>query len=180
MSLDGYSRRTGFGQEAILKLKSGQGCQLEDCDGNRYLDLTSGWNVVNAGWENADIRDAWLRDSESLSFRPSWARDSLIERLSERLAELVPGYRLIPSCTGGEAIDNALKVARLITGRGGVICFAGAYHGSGTGASLATGYDVPYLPQIGLDGRSVWMPLPTSDDAVQSAEALIREFEDAG
>lgn len=113
-------------------IKRAQGAHVWDCEGHRYLDLTSGWNVVNAGWNNPEIMEAWARCAEILPFKPSWCADEFSKALSDLLSDCWPGYMAIPGCSGAQGIDNALKVARLATGRSGVMSFAGAYHGSST------------------------------------------------
>src|SRR5262245_28249090 len=76
-----------------------------DAQGARYLDSTSGWNVVNAGWNNEATAKDWLKCINKLTFRPSWCAEEKIVALQEAFEDLAPGYFLIASCTGGEAID---------------------------------------------------------------------------
>lgn len=170
-------RRTG---EPPFFITGGQDAHILDENGERYLDLTSGWNVVNAGWNNEEISRAWMTAASRLSFRPSWCREAHYERLQELWSEFAPGYALVPSCSGGEAVDNALKVARLVTGRPGAICFSGAYHGSTSGAAFATGYHVPHLEPLGLEGVTATLPIPATGAALAEAERVIRAFEPAG
>lgn len=169
-----------FTTEPLFALASADGWNLSATDGTRLLDLTSGWNVTNAGWSRAEIETAWSKQSETSWFRPSWCDHEYLDLLHERMASLAPGRRLVASCSGSEAVDNALKIARLVTGRAGVIRFEGAYHGSGTGASLATGNYVPHLAPLWPDAHVLDLPLPGTPGAIERAEAAIREFEEAG
>jgi len=180
MSPSDYAERTGFGREPPFSIDSAEGSIVQDRQGRRYLDLTSGWNVVNAGWNNPEIWQAWLEAGLRNPFRPSWCDDDRFDALTQRMASIAPGRRIIPACSGNEAVDNALKLARLVTGRAGVICFEGAYHGSGTGASLATGYHVPHLEALDLHGLRLSLPLPSQPDALERAEGAIRAFEEGG
>lgn len=126
------------------------GHQIWDKSGRCYQDLTSGWNVVNAGWGNADITSEWRRCGDDKIFKPSWCEDEYVLRLRSTLKNLAPGYTPIHSCSGSEAIDNALKISRMVTGRGRVATLCSAYHGSGTGAALANGRSEEHLDPLGL------------------------------
>ncbi|WP_157195745.1 aminotransferase class III-fold pyridoxal phosphate-dependent enzyme [Bradyrhizobium sp. YR681] len=165
--------------ELPFRLKSARGGHIWDDDGNKYIDLTSGWNVVNAGWNCAEIRDEWSRCLSTMTFRPSWCTDDYFERLKDMFGAFVPGYVVIPGCSGGDGIDNALKVARLVTGRPGVISFAASYHGSNTGAALAGGIAASHLDPLDLERHRVLMPAPGSS-RLTDIEDLIRKAEDAG
>lgn len=168
-----------FTSEPPFELSAADGWFVYDASGARLLDLTSGWNVTNAGWNCPAIDSAWAAQGAASWFRPSWCDNRQLEALHQRLALVAPGRRVIPSCTGSDAVDNALKIARLITGRAGVIRFEGAYHGSGTGAALATGYFVPHLEPLLPAPITLDLPLPGSPNAVADAERAIRGFEDA-
>lgn len=169
-----------FTTEPPFELTAADGWFLHDAAGTRLLDLTSGWNVTNAGWNCPAIDRAWAAQGAASWFRPSWCDNSQLEALHQRLALIAPRRRVIPSCTGSDAVDNALKIARLITGRAGVIRFEGAYHGSGTGAALATGYHVPHLEPLWPAAATLDLPLPDAPDAVARAERAIRGFAEAG
>lgn len=161
-------------------IKRALGSHVWDNKDRRYMDLTSGWNVVNAGWNNPEILDALRSCAETLPFKPSWCFDIYSTALVETLSGILPGYIPIAGCSGADGIDNALKVVRLVTGRPGVISFAGAYHGSSTGAALATGYEVSHLDSLGLPHRQVSLPFVTTDEGLLAVEQLVRSTEDAG
>ena len=160
--------------------KAARGSHIWDEQGRRYTDLTSGWNVVNAGWNCSEIRDDWHRHIDNLTYRPAWCIDDCYKWLEAALADLAPGYVMIPSCSGGEGIDNALKIARLVTGRPGVISIAGCYHGSNTGAALAAGHDVSHLEILDLERLRVVIPVPSGDADLPQIERQIRQSEEAG
>lgn len=146
----------------------------------RLLDLTSGWNVVNAGWNDPVILAAFEEAAHRLPFRPAWCEEDALLELEAKIAELAPGYVCLPSCSGAEAIDNALKAARMITGRAGVVSFSGAYHGNATGAAVAAGFDIAHLEPFGLRSTRTWITLPRDADDLQSLRALFSENEDIG
>ena len=163
-----------------IKIAGAEGAHIWDANGRRYIDLTSGWNVINAGWNNGVIRDSWFSMTSHLPFRPSWCTDDASAALHQMFDELLPGYALIPGCSGGEGIDNALKVARLVTGYSGVISFEGAYHGSTTGAALAAGYDLQYVEMLGLAEPTVRLPVEPGAASLKRVEQLVRGAEGAG
>jgi len=163
-----------------LALRGASNDHVVDVSGRTYFDLTSGWNVTNAGWNNEAIFDDWIEIAKRLPFRPSWCTDESRIALTDLLETRLPNYFPIYSCSGSEAIDNALKVARLATGKPGVACISDAYHGSTLGAALASGFSVSHLEPLGLESHRITLPLPLSEEALTTIqEALIRE-EDIG
>ena len=169
-----------MGREQLLALHGAKNDRLIGIDGRVYYDLTSGWNVTNAGWNNEAIFTDWIEAARALPFRPSWCTDPNQERFKEQLGSIFPGYIPILSCSGSEAIDNALKVARVTTGRGGVACVGDAYHGSTLGAALAAGYTVDHIDALGLDNRRFALPAPVSDADLATIEALLTREDSIG
>lgn len=135
--------------------------------GQWYYDLTSGWNVMNAGWNNPIIFNDWITRIQPLSYNPPWCTESNQLELTLQLNSLLPGYFPIYSCSGSEAIDNALKFARLVTGKSGVACIDGAYHGGTLGAALATGYSVSHLESLDIENKRYILPVPDSEEAIE-------------
>lgn len=166
--------------EEQLELSSAQDETVVDADGRSYYDLTSGWNVTNAGWNNQTIFKSWVERINSLPFRPSWCTDASREALTEFLVTTLPNYFPIYSCSGSEAIDNALKVARMVTGRASVACISNGYHGSTLGASLAAGYEVSHLEPLGLELRRFVLPIPVSDEELAATQRILEQEEDIG
>jgi 4-aminobutyrate aminotransferase-like enzyme len=171
--------REGAGKRSF-RIAGAAGGEVWDAQGSKYIDLTSGWNVVNAGWNNSEIGAAWRASLDKLTFRPSWCAEASFDALVAEFAGLVPGFVPIASCSGAEAIDNALKIARLVTGKTGVISLSDAYHGSSTGASLATGYDVPHLTGLGLEECRHSILYSPDEKALLETERTVRRAENAG
>lgn len=139
------------------------GSTLTGIDGRKYIDLSSGWNVVNVGWGRSEIRKAITKQLRSMAFRPLWC-GSLIEiELSRKLATLTPGdLEVCFRATGGaEANEIALLLARSHTRRPRVISFEGAYHGATYGC-LSTGDSPLVRRRLGplLPGFTT-LPMPT-------------------
>jgi len=163
-----------------LSLTAADHDYVVDGAGKRYFDLSSGWNVTNAGWNNRSLFQDWVRRINGLQFRPSWCTDPQQATFSEWLRSRWPGYFPIYACSGGEAIDHAAKLARLATGKAGLACFAEAYHGSTLGAALAAGYDIGHLEPLGLESRRITLPIPDTDAAVDAALDMLSSEEEIG
>ncbi|MBU0575682.1 MAG: aspartate aminotransferase family protein [Proteobacteria bacterium] len=117
------------------------GAWLEDLNGKRYLDM-HGNGVHNAGFNHPEVVRAVKKQlDESLTFCPRRFTNIPAVRLAKKLAEITPGD-LCRSlfCPGGtDAIEMALKPAKLVTGRFKTISFWDSFHGAGFGASSVGG-----------------------------------------
>ncbi|HEX7807364.1 MAG TPA: aspartate aminotransferase family protein [Thermoanaerobaculia bacterium] len=123
-----------------------EGCYLYDERGKRYIDFLSGWCVGNFGWSNSEIT------KRPRGRRPDYVNPEYLYRpwveLAQLLAEITPGkleksYR----ATGGsEAVDIALQIAMVSTGRRKFVSVEGSYHGNtiGTISVAATDGREPY------------------------------------
>ena len=120
------------------------GVNVWDADGNRYLDMTSGFGVAGLGY--GFTGEALRKQSEALmhamgDVHPARAKVELCEALSEITFEKWEGKKgkCLFGNSGFEAVEAALKTAVLATGRSGILSFAGGYHGLGYGALLGQG-----------------------------------------
>ena len=117
------------------------GVNVLDVDGNRYLDLTSGFGVAAVGHRHprvvAALEDQGRRLLHGLG--DVAAHPGRIE-LAERLAGLAPmaDPRVYFAVSGSDAVEIAVKTAILATGRAGIVAFDPAYHGLTLGALAAT------------------------------------------
>ncbi len=132
-----------------LAVAAARGAILIDADGREVIDLTSGWNVCNVGWNHPRIIEAIKRQASQLPFAPPWCthdgRPTVAERLSNYLGG---GFAALCGSNGSEAVEAALKVARRATGRHAIVGFTEAYHGGTLGSMLAGG--VPSLHGVDL------------------------------
>jgi 4-aminobutyrate aminotransferase-like enzyme len=135
--------------------KSAQGCTVVDADGNRYLDLTSAFGVAAVGHSHPDVVAA-IRDQAGTlihgmgDVHPSGVKVALCEKIAAHVP--VPNAQVILGQNGGDAVEAALKTARLATGRRGVLAFDGGYHGLTYGALDVTARDdfrAPFDDQLG-------------------------------
>jgi taurine---2-oxoglutarate transaminase len=133
----------------------GQGSYLYDSDGNRYLDLTSGYVTVNLGHSHPAVVAALQQQAEQLCWAPPMYANDVRAEYAARLAELVPwpaGARVHFTSGGAEANDDAVKIARLVTGRAKILSAYRSYHGGTIGASSLTGVDRHRDPLPALAG----------------------------
>ena len=142
--------------------KSGRGVIVEDVDGNTYLDLTSGFVVTNAGHCHPKVVAAIKEQAGELLYAKSHAPHPERARLAEILARQFPGGEkaLVQFAVGGaEAIQVAIKFARYLTGRHGIIAFGGSYHGK-TGAALDVTGRASYKVAQPQPGGIQFLPFP--------------------
>lgn len=142
------------------------GANVLDVDGNVYIDLTAGFGVAATGHRNRNVVEAVRGQLDSLAHGLGDVHPPEIKvRLLERLAEITPpGLEMsILASSGAEAVEAALKTARLASGRPGVLCFSGAYHGLTYGALSVTDGDLfrrPFENQLGIPTARLPFPEP--------------------
>jgi 4-aminobutyrate aminotransferase-like enzyme len=121
---------------------TGEGSNLIDVDGNRYVDLAAGFGALLLGHAPAKVARALEMQVDRLwmALGDLYASDVKVT-LVEKVAALYPqkGARALLGQSGSDAIAAALKTAKLATGRPGVIAFEGAYHGLGYGPLAVCG-----------------------------------------
>lgn len=137
-TLFSWSKQKGINPIAV---KYAEGVYLYDYDGRRYLDFSSGLMNVNIGHGNQRVTAAVTRQMQEVSYvTPSCVTRARGE-LGRRLAEIAPGnlQKTLFTVCGATAIDNAIKLARLYTGRHKIIARYRAFHGASYGAMTAGG-----------------------------------------
>ncbi|MEM0295605.1 MAG: aspartate aminotransferase family protein [Candidatus Korarchaeum sp.] len=138
-----------------ITIERGENAKLYDVNGKEYLDFTSGIGVANLGHANPELiraaeeqlRKLWHMCFMVVNYRP-------YVELAEELAKIAPGSSekmVLLQNSGSEAIENAIKVAKQVTGRPYVVAYENSFHGRGTyGFALATtGKYKPY--KVGFD-----------------------------
>jgi len=142
------------------------GANVLDVDGNIYIDLTAGFGAAASGHRNPRVTEAVRKQLENLTHGLGDVHPPDIKvRLLERLAEVTPPglEQSILASSGSEAVEAALKTARLASGRPGVLCFSNAYHGLTYGALSVTDgghFRDPFEGQLGIPTARV--PFPNS------------------
>lgn len=126
-----------------LVIRRARGAMIEDVDGNRFLDFTAGIAVTNVGHSHPRVVAAMERQARRLvhmSGTDFYYAPQI--RLAEQLARLAPGpgpKRVFFTNSGAEAIEAALKLARIHTGRKRAMAFLNAFHGRTYGALSLSG-----------------------------------------
>lgn len=158
-------------------LARGAGANLEDADGNRYVDLSAAFAVAAVGHSNPRVAAAIGGQASILLHAMGDVHPSELKiALARELCALAPGTgpkRVIFGLTGSDAVESALKTAAVATGKPGVICFEGAYHGLGYGSLDVTDRDIfraPFRRQLG--GFSRRLPYPSESDWRGSARVI--------
>ncbi|HEY6780718.1 MAG TPA: glutamate-1-semialdehyde 2,1-aminomutase [Thermoleophilaceae bacterium] len=159
-----------------LFVARGEGAQLIDVDGNRYVDWVMSWGPLIGGHAHPDVVAAVTAAAQAgTSFgAPTEAEVELAAAVAER----VPSAELVRMTSSGtEASMSAIRLARAVTGRDTLIKFAGAYHGhvdgllAEAGSGLAT-QGIPASPGVTAAQASDTIVVPWNDrDAVEQALA---------
>lgn len=115
-----------------LLIERGEGSWLYTADGERYLDYTSGIGVTNTGHAHPRVARAVAEQAARLLHGQQnivYHEQGL--RLHERLSRLMPGdgWGAFLANSGAEAVEAAVKLARVATGRPAIIAFRGGFHG---------------------------------------------------
>jgi ornithine--oxo-acid transaminase len=123
---------------------AGEGAHLIDADGNRYLDLLSGYGVFAIGRNHpeaiAAVRDTMEAHTANL---PQLGVTLLSGVLAEQLLARAPGSvaAMVPANSGTEAVEAAVKIARAATGRSRILFAEHAFHGLTLGSLSLNGND---------------------------------------
>ena len=138
----------GFGAEV-----SAEGCVITDSDGREYLDFLGGYGVFSLGHRHPKVVDAVQRQLGRMPISSKVFLNPLEAELATRLSELAPeGLEFtFFSNSGAEAVEAALKFAKVSTGRSNFVACTGGYHGKTMGALSVTGRDkfrVPFEPVV--------------------------------
>lgn len=146
-----------------------ENAELWDVEGRRYIDFGGGIAVLNVGHRHPKVMAAVKTQLERFThtaFQVSAYESyiALAEKLNARAPFTGPAKTIFFS-TGGEATENAVKIARAATGRNGVIAFCGGFHGRTLLASAMTGKVLPYKAPFGtLPGQVYHLPFPDGQD----------------
>jgi 4-aminobutyrate aminotransferase-like enzyme len=115
--------------EHPLHIVRGEGCYMYDADGRRYTDMYN--NVPCVGHANPRVVEAMARQQATLNVHSRYLHEAVVE-FCERLAALHGPQieSVILSCSGTEANEVALRMARFATGARGIVCTDATYHGN--------------------------------------------------
>ncbi len=145
------------------------GSNVMDTAGNVYVDLCAGFGALPLGHNHPTLRDAIETQLQKCvhgfgDVHPTDVKIELLESLAHCFRPIWPEPRAILGSNGSDAIDAALKTARLVTKRAEVIAFHGAYHGLMQGPLRLCGYSekmrTPFQDQ---DSKVHFLVYPTNE-----------------
>ena len=148
-SLANIMRFAGFAEVECCA----EGVTVTDYSGNKYLDCLGGYGVFSLGHRHPEVLAAVKDQLDRIPLSSKLFFNKPSADLAETIARITPG-RLQFSffCnSGAEAVEGALKAARMYTGRTEIISTVGGFHGKSMGALSATGRDVyksPFQPLV--------------------------------
>ncbi len=179
----------GVGHVTSIYAKSAKNAEIWSEDGRRYIDFGAGIAVVNTGHQHPQVIAAIHRQLEAFNhvcFQVTPYETYI--RLAERLNAIVPvsgPVKTMLVSTGAEAVENAVKVARAYTKRGGIVSFSGGFHGRTMMGMALTGKVVPYKKGFGPFPPEIYnVPFPnpyhgvTSKGALDGLQALFKSTAD--
>jgi 4-aminobutyrate aminotransferase len=159
MARDARTVSQNLTKDVPLVVSRAQGMVVEDVDGNRFLDFAAGISTVSTGHCHPEVVRAVQEQAANLIhicytdfFYPVYI--DLCEELA-RIAPIQGNKRVFLTNSGAEAVETAIKLARVRTGRQKIVGFFGAFHGRTYGAMTLTaskpvqrkGYG-PFVPEI--------------------------------
>ena len=167
-------------------IERADGAIVRDVDGNQILDLGSGIAVTTVGHAVPEVIDAV--SAQVAAFTHTCFMVTPYESyvaVCEELAALTPGTHDKTSAlfnSGSEAVENAVKIARLATGRQAIIVFDHAYHGRTNLTMALTATNMPYKDHFGPFAPEIYrvsMSYPFLDglSGAEAAERAIKEIE---
>lgn len=160
-TLFSWSKQRGISPIAI---KHAKGVYLYDYNDNRIIDFSSGLMNVNIGHGDQRITDAVIKQMQEVAYVTPSCVTQVRGELGKKLAEICPGNlnKAFFTLCGATSIENAIKLARLYTGKHKILTRYQSYHGASIGAMSASGdprriavdaqqapnfvhFDLPYL-----------------------------------
>ncbi|MDO5758922.1 MAG: 4-aminobutyrate--2-oxoglutarate transaminase [Rhodobacterales bacterium] len=167
----------GVGMMTQVYADHAKNSEVWDVEGNRYIDFAAGIAVVNTGHCHPKVMQAV--SDQIARFTHTCHQVLPYEnyiRLAERLNDKVPGdfaKKTVFVTTGAEAVENAIKVARIHTGRSAVIAFGGAFHGRTFMGMSLTGKVAPYKKGFGAMMPDVYhIPFPIDLHGISTADTM--------
>ena len=137
-----------------IPMVRGEGIYFWDADGKRYIDMNSQLMCVNIGHGNRRVIEAMKRQADELPYAGPGMATPVRARFGKMLAELTPGdlNRFFFTLGGAEANENAIRVARMVTGRQKIMVRYRSYHGATLGAISLTGDPRRWANEPGIPG----------------------------
>ncbi len=155
---------------------TGRGATFKDALGREFIDCLGGFGLFNLGWAHPKVVRAVQAQLEKSPLPTQELLDPLRGMLAHLLAEITPGdiqYSFFVS-SGTEAIEGAMKLARLYTRKSGFIAAVRGFHGKTAGSLSLTGKAVFRRPAMPLHNNVFHVPYGDAD-AVEQQLRIARE-----
>src|SRR3989442_10671255 len=155
---------------------TGRGATFRDGLGRDFIDCLGGLGVFNLGWAHPTVVGAVQAQLEKSPLPTQELLDPLRGMLAHLLAEITPGdiqYSFFVS-SGTEAVEGAMKLAKLYTGKNGFIAAVRGFHGKTTGSLSLTGKACFRRPALPLYNNVFHVPYGDAD-AVEQQFRIARE-----
>lgn len=150
-----------------IAIKRAKGAIIEDVDGNQFIDFFAGAGVLNVGHCNEEVLEYVSKQQKelihALDFPTQNKMDAIQKILGSMPEEIRDEYKVsFGGPTGSDAVEAAVKLAKMKTGRDTIIAFSGGYHGM-TSAALALTSDIHFRKGLSsLVPNIHFMPYPYS------------------
>src|SRR6266446_2206856 len=158
-------------------IDEGRGATITDVDGNTFIDFTGGVGCLNVGHSHPRVVEAAQEQLAKFSHTDfTIVPYEVYVTLAERLIAASPFRSPAKAAffnAGTEAVENAIKFARVYTGRPAVIAFEGGFHGRTLLSLSLTSKTHPYKAGLGPFAPEIYrVPFPNEYRGVSAAEAL--------
>lgn len=150
-NLHSWSVQSAINPTVVTKA---EGIYFWDSDGKKYYDMSSQLVNLNIGYGNKKVIEAIKAQAEKLAYiSPAYAIDVRSE-LAEKVIEVAPDNmgKVFFTLGGAEANENAIKIAKMYTGRTKIFSRYRSYHGATYGAANLTGEPRRYTCEPGIPG----------------------------
>ncbi len=160
----------------LFSVQSAEHDEFIMSDGQRIYDFICTSFQTNFGHSHPTICDAIRRQLSTMPVTVPKASFELKRRVSDRLLQLLglPGGKLFYTISGSESVENALKMARQLTGCTKILARQKSYHGSSLGALSVTG-DWRSLPHFRLESETVRIPEPEDDPNLGETKRIVQK-----
>ena len=150
----------------------GEGCFVRDINGREFIDCLGGFGIFALGHRHPKVVGAVKAQLDRLALHSQWLLNPVAADAARRLAEITPGeLRKTFWCSSGtEAVEGALKLARLYTGRQKFVSTINSFHGKTMGSLSVTGRDLfrqPFEPLL----ETTFVPYGEIEALTQAVDA---------
>lgn len=137
-----------------IAMVRGEGIYFWDAEGKRYMDMNSQLMCVNIGHGDRRVIEAIKRQADELVYAGPGMATAVRARVGKMLANLTPGdlNRFFFTLGGAEANENAIRIARMVSGRQKIMVRYRSYHGATAGSISLTGDPRRWANEPGIPG----------------------------